>query len=442
MQIRPKAKSRKFKPNSKKQKRVLHAKTRHAIQSFTEHFKNLNGGAGDENERSAYFYNLDNVVDMRRMGSDSVNSVVNALEYDDGSFAVLKTSKQAEGDNLMYELAVGSFVNHLCRVLPNFIRTYGAFTCDASTHAGLLESSLGALTSLSDLLDYNSAKACDPQLHTSLLVEHVTNPISVFDLSPDDLSFNLIGVLFQVYFALSSVCKVFTHYDLHDENVLLYARNDGKHLDFVYVDETGQTASKCKYAVKIIDYGHSFFVDKINNTSSAKLIKEAACRLTQSGDYVNPLVSNCSHDLRFFYICKTKQSIRFRLQKNKLFKAARLTLDMLNTDLAYESEFGTPSRKSQAHSKTILNVADAYRALTHVMRTNKATFDEGFASSAPAGTLTVNALTGFNFVEASIPKPKAAQGLLKFSLEDSDLDDSDLDDMGLGNMKIGGFKFS
>jgi hypothetical protein len=55
--------------------------------------------------------------------------------------------------------------------------------------------------------------------------------------------------------------QVFTHYDLHYENVMLYEPVKGKHIEYNYHYPDHTVTFNSKYIVKIIDSGRSFYND-------------------------------------------------------------------------------------------------------------------------------------------------------------------------------------
>ena len=75
-----------------------------------------------------------------------------------------------------------------------------------------------------------------------------------------------MGVLFQVYAFLRIYQNVFTHYDLHIENVLLISiPNHTLYFSYTDTNSKQKIAFISKYLVKIIDYG-SYYCQKITES--------------------------------------------------------------------------------------------------------------------------------------------------------------------------------
>ncbi len=268
-------------------------------------------------------------------GVKADSSFVHLLTYEHRkytAYAVLKSTAErteeeiaggyAPWDNLLYEYLVGTYLNQFLHRFPTFVETYGAFRYkDYATwrkYTGERES--GDPKELSNDLrpvDFDLKEACTDSLLLSVLIQNVPNPTTVSRLSDDDLFPNLMAIMYQVYFALTSLPR-FTHYDLQPENVLLYEPFPGQYMTFYYHHKDGkETSFKCKYVAKIINYGrcHCKITKPISDGLS--LIKE--CEETDhdvSGfsffhykdtDHgTNVSLYNASHDLRFFNSVKNK----------------------------------------------------------------------------------------------------------------------------------------
>jgi hypothetical protein len=97
----------------------------------------------------------------------------------------------------------------------------------------------------------------------------------------------LIYVFFVLYQALALLSKTFTHYDLHEYNVLLYEPFPGKHIQYHYHNVDGSIITfKMPYLPKIIDYGRSYFDN--GNLNSYK-IYESVCS-------TNECEPHCGHN--------------------------------------------------------------------------------------------------------------------------------------------------
>ena len=179
---------------------------------------------------------------------------------------------------------------------------------------------------------------------------------------------DFLYAIYQIYFALGGLATIFTHYDLHPDNVILYKPVDGKYIEFHYHLRNETVSFKSQYIAKMIDYGRSFI--NHGNKSSAeyykKICTEDKCNNEdEDGDedndekcgnksgygwmeppledwnfYISSSLNNRSHDLRFLHSLWTnmpwhdepfKSSIRIRsILKNILGK------------VKYQGDYGTP----------------------------------------------------------------------------------------------------
>jgi len=242
------------------------------------------------------FTDFNYVVDTKGIGSVSANGFVMKLTYqkdDYKSYAILKSSQERmdpdnpdnvpanQPDNLVYEYAVGQFINKQCKIFPCFLETYGLYYYKSDefwnrfnvnrNHASksILKDSLKHETEIE--IDY--AKACSHHKHAAILIQDIDNPISLKELLEENfnenfMNFNLLYILIQVYYPLAMLANEFTHYDLHLSNVLIYKLPENQHIEYEFTDSDNNTFSfNTKYIVKIIDYGRSFFRDSDTNNS-------------------------------------------------------------------------------------------------------------------------------------------------------------------------------
>ena len=121
--------------------------------------------------------------------------------------------------------------------------------------------------------------------------------------------------------------KEFTHYDLHQDNVLLYEPASGKYIQYHYHQSDGSVVEfKSPYIAKVIDYGRSYFeTDKMNSFDILKQLckepdcndqyfKKSKCGQSYGFQYMNTAsklkesyyicsaIYNPSHDLRLMSI--------------------------------------------------------------------------------------------------------------------------------------------
>lgn len=262
---------------------------------------------------------------IKKIGGVSANGFVKEIAYErDGykAHAILKSAQNSEADNLVYEYLVGiKFINRLIKQFPCFVETYGLYFYRSAGNWNKMQTltpidkkQLDGLE-LQRSIDYN--EACSRSKYASMLIQHIHSAKSLNESITNDhyndfTKFELIYVLFIIYHALASLSKTFTHYDLHDSNLLLFEPQPGKYIHYHYHLIGGITVDfKCSVIPKIIDYGRSFFD---NGNISSKTIYDKICTARECDDcgenqgfgWLNPTPylgissqkKNESHDLR------------------------------------------------------------------------------------------------------------------------------------------------
>jgi hypothetical protein len=270
---------------------------------------------------------------IKKIGAVSANGFVKEIEYErDGykAHAILKSAQNPGSDNLVYEYLVGNkYINRFIKRFPCFVETYGHYYYRRDNDWNNMQiltpidkKQLKGLE-LQSSIDY--AKACSRSKYASILIQHIHSAKSLNASMPDDhyndfTKFELIYVLFIVYHALASLSKTFTHYDLHDDNVLLFEPQPGKYIHYHYYLKDGRTVDfKCSVIPKIIDYGRSFFD---NGNVSSKTIYDKMCKAIECVDCgqengftwldatpyfgISSQQKNESHDLRLLIKLKFK----------------------------------------------------------------------------------------------------------------------------------------
>jgi hypothetical protein len=282
-------------------------------------------------------------------GANGFITKLNYKKYNYICYAILKSSQTFSTDNLVYEYAVGQFINKQCMIFPCFLETYGLyyykdeskwedfkdFTKTYSKHS--LNS---ALTLQSKPINYS--KACRESKYVSILIQDIKNPISLFDLI-NIYSFNitftnntLLYLLIQVYYPLAMLSDNFTHYDLHSGNVLIYELPSNKHMEYELTDFDNNTFSfNTNYIVKIIDYGRSYFHESYTNNSLH--IYNSLCSIPEC----NQTFLKCGQSYGFnFFIDNetTKQTVNRMIELYENSLGRNLTID--EKDKKYKEFFG------------------------------------------------------------------------------------------------------
>lgn len=308
------------------------------------------------------------------------------------TYGVFKPAHSDISDNLFYEYMVGTCcVNTLSKKFPIFVHTYGLYTMVGDILKQMRRNQCIDGTTLQNHLapfpidQYE--EACKKYKQLGLCVQYCPDIIMLSNTrSITHYKTELGIILFQIYFALSQCRHVFTHYDLHDDNVGVIPLPKNTCIKYVYdfTDNQGrhqQVTFVSKYIVKILDYGKSYFSGispdgKI--ITSASLIRELkrihSCKPTEQYGlnlifpkyYINPSIVNNSHDLRLLYILS-----------QTLDKIPELS--DLSKYLIYNHYYGTPHINSSNYYQMtrynlIQNVTDASNVLFNMItRVNHST---------------------------------------------------------------------
>lgn len=225
---------------------------------------------------------------IKQIGVVSENGFVKEIAYQKEGYnahAILKSSKTKKSDNLVYEYLVGiKYVNRIMKRFPCFLETYGLYYYPSPAEWTIM-SGIGPVHSsnlkkllLQTTVDYS--KSCRESKYAAILIQHLKNVKTMHEYTSGNV-FNkfmkrdMLYVLFVIYHTLASISKDFTHYDLHDSNVLVYEPENGKCIKYHYHHKDGtETTFYSPYIPKIIDYGRSFFD---NGNLNSKKIYDKIC---------------------------------------------------------------------------------------------------------------------------------------------------------------------
>ena len=368
-----------------------------------------------------------------QIGSVSANGFVKELTYQHRGYmanAVLKSSAHFNADNLLYEALVGFFLNKMSERYPTFVETYGLYQYKADglaydacknnklTDPNILSDGLSRIAkSAKDISNPTVKASCLGPTSMAVLIQHLKSAKTLYQMLQNSrfVKYDLFYVLFQVYMTLASLSDVFTHYDLHRENVLVYEPVVGKHIEYHYHEPlkalTGKSdviIFKSKYIAKIIDYGRCYFNDKerTGNTSDSKtfhddlVCKECKPRCgsgrgygwleyvpTQMKKYhfISSQRSNPSHDLRLLYNIGTKVN---GLENSMQMLISRVVYG--KGVLAKDSNvYGTEPMPESGLPSKINNVKDAFMFLYALVIRFKAMNDEYYKESTKLGELHI-----------------------------------------------------
>jgi len=346
------------------------------------------------------FTNFDHVDgDIQRLGKPSANGFVKEIAYEKQgykAYAILKSSQNPTADNLVYEYLVGiKFINRIVKQYPCFVQTYGLYFYDNNEAWKYMKNTMTTqklyLKQLNHQNTIDYGKACTDSKYACILIQHIKHakPLSDFlsvGMYTRFIKNDLLYVLFIVYQALASLSKVFTHYDLHSGNVLLYEPVKGKYIQYNYHQSDGSTiVFYSPYIVKIIDYGRSFFD---NGNVNSRKIYDKICTVNECkpecGAYaglgwlhptpelfISSSQKNESHDLRLVKNIQINMSDIFNIVHTKPNESTFVETDKILNKIAYGSgihekahtEFGTRENLKSSIKKKIYNVNAVYKAL-------------------------------------------------------------------------------
>ena len=197
---------------------MLHAMTRNPVKFSEEYVRNV-----------------------KQIGEKSVHGIVFKADVDgaEGMF-VAKISKKSR-DDLIHEIFIGVMaLNEMRTVIPNFMYTYGYVEC--ASPRGVAEFCPGEGNTLYLLLENLK--------NTTSLREYLkTNPFNLEEF---------INIYLQVLLSLQMAYEYydFTHFDLHDMNVLLRDPPAGKNV-IHYTIRGEDIFLKVNKVATIIDFGTS-----------------------------------------------------------------------------------------------------------------------------------------------------------------------------------------
>ena len=339
------------------------------------------------------------VYPVRQLGIPSANGFIKEIKYvreNYEAYAILKSSVHEHADNLMYEYEVGQFINKQNKIFPCFVETYGLFLhADEGPWMYLKKSVLNQPEDimrnlhLLNAIDYKVG--CARSKYIAILIQHIKHALAFntfiqntlfekdFIEKKSAINWDMPCILYQIYFALSSLKDTFTHYDLHPGNVQLYEPVKGSYITYNYYLQSGEVVRfNSKYIAKIIDFGRSFYnngTDENSKNTYDHLCNTvpfcgAKCGLklldaTYSQDNLTPQIKNESSDLRLLSILNSYMSKGYKGKKST--GSIEYDFASLLGDVVFTGKFGTPEIKQGVHDQ-ICNVRDALIRLSELMK--------------------------------------------------------------------------
>ena len=334
-----------------------------------------------------------------QIGKSSSNGFVKELTYSNRGYnanAVLKSVINSNSDNFLYEALVGFFINRKSLQFPTFVETYGLYQYNEdniaynqsksqkSLHPDVLINGLKLIAPKSSDIDISTiTQACKHPTSMALLIQHLKGAKTLHDKynSANFVKNDLIYVLFHIYMTLSTMANVFTHYDLHTDNVLIYEPVVGSCIEYHYHINGEEIVFKSPYIAKIIDYGRCYFHDDDNNTMTgdSKKFYKVLCEVCEdcgykkgfswlehgtNNSYISSQVNNPSHDLRLLYLTKLTIGHYLKIDSN----LSRLLRKVVYGNDVKAYVYGTKSNPVSGFPDKINNVTDAFLGLLELVK--------------------------------------------------------------------------
>lgn len=327
------------------------------------------------------------------------NGDIDILTYRRQNISVqtlLKSSQLQTSDNLYYEYCAGMYINTLLKTFPCFVHTYGVYFAPRANDKRIVN-----MTRMKN--DNDGLKlACLGPLNLRLMVQYIENITLRTYMEREKTSkhfmSNMVQILFQVYGPLAAIGNSFTHYDLHDMNVLLYILPNNQYIDMEYRYGKHIVAFKTNIVAKIIDYGRCYFPDSLRMSQEVCDTSECTDEQTCGKDFgfavlgkkvenlywIDSYKKNRSHDLRLTQFVKDHLS--------PLHEPLKSLID----NVVYVDFYGTPENLTQDPIKSYC-IGGFLRHLTNIVSSPNfaASNDTAYRSMTKKGSM-VTSMTGSN----------------------------------------------
>lgn len=280
--------------------------------SMTDNLENLNFFFNFNKIKDIFFNKYDfydyNLIlpPVNNLGEPSQNGFINKLIFknksDNKNFAlIMKTSIIKSADNNYYEFVVGNCINKLKNYFPNFVYTFRFMNLSSSLKEELKKGNFTNVKQFEEteskendidennlMSYYNIGKGCKNNDKSSILIEHIPNSLNINELLNDptfikNKNIEIYNILFQVYIVLSSLKEIYTHYDLHYNNIMYVKIPNDKIVSINYTINNNVYNISTHFIPVIIDYGRSHINclkigDKFDSSLiNSKIYSEIVC---------------------------------------------------------------------------------------------------------------------------------------------------------------------
>ena len=189
------------------------------------------------------------VSPIKHVGLTSGNGFVQELQFTKknySAFLALKSSLKTRADNLYYEYLVGKKLNNYLQYVPSFIETYNIYqytnyhAWEYSNQNFVINNSKNITLNLKNISKNQQDKiirdACNHSKYLAITLQYIKYGKNLRSqiLEKIFIAHSLKPVLFQIYASLYTLRDIYTHYELHYENILLYKPEPGKYIHYHY----------------------------------------------------------------------------------------------------------------------------------------------------------------------------------------------------------------
>ena len=205
-------------------------------------------GPDNSNNVSPYERIKNFIRNLRQIGAESVDgyalkgNLINAKNV-----FIVKAPREQNNNELLHEYFIGTYgLNQLRKLVPNFAYILGSFACSPP-----------AIAQDKDVVAWCN-NGTSPVSY--VLYENIEPSLSLRDYIKQGCTFQQwLNIYMQILYSLQVAWEVtdFTHYDLHDENVLVRQINQGTVLIPYQDDKKTTIYLQAEGVATVIDYGIS-----------------------------------------------------------------------------------------------------------------------------------------------------------------------------------------
>ena len=205
-------------------------------------------------------------------GSNNNNGIVCKVDFEKFGLkasAILKFPIAETTTNLFYEYRVGLFLNDKARIYPCFIKTWGLYKHGLNINLinyQIIQQNIGSLVAIT--IDTTNREkqiidSCKSSANFALMIEHIEGETVLKFVENRNMNSvsRLYKILYQIYYPLYQMREIFSHNDMHTENVMIYKPfgNEKKFILMKYWSSDREYITfKTHFLAKIIDYGTCF----------------------------------------------------------------------------------------------------------------------------------------------------------------------------------------